>query len=349
MTTTDRQAQIAALIAQAQQLGLTAADLATNLKETPTVGDYINEILPTASAGQSHTYKPYLLMFASKYKDAGLDAITTTDVTRFVAGVQDNARATRGHRRNSRDGRSAKENSIAALRWMFQRAINDRIIRDNPASAVPKPGRPRTTRHGLSADQLTELFQATARGGDDPTLDALLVRFLVESGARREGAINLRLRDVDTERCTVLLREKNDKDGTEQPLSPSLIKAILDFARSRGASAPTDSVFRYKPQEAETVGPPLTRRRFDTLTNRWQATLPFAARLAVTPHVLRHTAIGLVESKTSYAVARAFARHTSKGEVTTTYLQRTIADVAQAIQELTEEEHPLAVDRWELS
>lgn len=347
MTTAQSDA-ITALLAQADALGISVADLAAAMSAAPTVSEYIASILPTATRGQEHTYTPYLQKFAATHGSLRLTEVTTTIATGFVENCQRDAVTTRGRRRNSRDGRSAKENAIAALRWMFTRAIGDHHVNDNPAAGVRKPARPRTTRHGLTASQVQELFQATASGGDDPALDALLVRFFLESGARREGVLSLRLRDIDQERSTVLLREKNDKDGSEQPVSPSLIRAVLAQARARGATAPEDAVFRYKPRKGTKVGAPLTRRRFNTLTNRWQATLPWAARVSVTPHVLRHTAIGLVESDAGYSVARAFARHQSKREVTTTYLQRTICDVAQAIERLTEEPHPLAARRWEL-
>ena len=71
---------------------------------------------------------------------------------------------------------------------------------------------------------------------DNPALDSLIVWFMVESGARDEGMLGLRLRDLDRDRCTVLLREKNDTDGCDQPISPGLLTALDAFARSRGAA-----------------------------------------------------------------------------------------------------------------
>lgn len=348
MTTTTHEATIAALLAEAAAHGISLQELAKAENDCTTVGGYITRVLPTASPGQARTYGPYLNMFAEQYGQRGLTTVTVTDITAFCQQVESHAVATRGQRRNARGGRSARENAIAGLRWLYTRAIGDNLATNNPALGVSKPPRPRQTRHGLTATQLTELFEATKTGGNDPTLDTLLTRFLVEAGARREGAINLRLRDLDPTRCTVLLREKNDQDGSDQPVSPGLIKALATFAKSRGAADPNDAVFRYLPKKGTHVGPPLTRRRFNTLADRWQETLPFAARLGVTPHSLRHTAVGMVESIAGYAIARQFARHHSNREVTTTYLQRDIHDVAWAIQQLTEEPHPLAKDRWQL-
>ncbi len=255
-------------------------------------------------------------MFSAAYGSRVLASFTVTDVTAFTQAVQERAVATRGERRNARGGRSARENSIAGLRWLFSRALGDRIVEDSPALAVAQPSRPRQTRHGLSAEQLWALFAATRSGGNDPALDSLIVRFMVESGARDEGMLGLRLRDLDRDRATVLLREKNDKDGRDQPVSPGLLAALAAFARSRGAARPGEAVFRYQPKKDARVGRPLTGRRLDTLTNRWHTELEFASRLGVTPHSLRHTAIGIVESVAGCAVARQFARHHSNREVT---------------------------------
>ena len=46
-------------------------------------------------------------------------------------------------RRNARDGRSAQEHLVAALRCLYQRAVEDGLIAevDNPARKVAKPRR----------------------------------------------------------------------------------------------------------------------------------------------------------------------------------------------------------------
>lgn len=312
-----------------------------------TVSAYIARVEATLTPGSRKTYLPYLKRLAGDCVGTlPLAAVTVTDLEGFVQRSTSLAAATRGERRNARGGRSAQENTVAALRWLFSRAVKDKHRTDNPALGLKKPARARTPRRGLTTEQLTELIEATSTGGNDPALDTLLVRFMLESGARRSGMISLRLRDLDPEACTVLLREKNDPDGTPQPVSPAMVNALSQFARSRGSKRPDDPVFRYRPKVGTDVGAPLTARRFNTLADRWQNTLPWAARLGVSPHTLRHTAIGLVEHLAGYAVAREFARHRDQREVTTTYLGRDISDVAFAVQQLTGQPHPLAKDRF---
>jgi integrase len=59
----------------------------------------------------------------------------------------------------------------------------------------------------------------------------LLTEFHLETGARREGALNLALDDLDERRSTVWLHEKFSKER-EQPISPSLLARIKALARA---------------------------------------------------------------------------------------------------------------------
>lgn len=165
----------------------------------------------------------------------------------------------------------------------------------------------------------------------DPDLDLLLVRFHLESGARREGALNLTLGRLDHRRATVWLDEKFDIER-EQPVSPSLLAEIEAHARSRGATKPEDPVFR------TARGVPISRRRYNTLFNHVQAALPWTDRTPVTAHVLRHTTATAVERIAGHAVAEAFLGHAP----TSVYTKARIEEVAAAIATLTGEPHPLA-------
>jgi hypothetical protein len=116
----------------------------------------------------------------------------------------------------------------------------------------------------------------------------LLIRFHLESGARREGAPNLRLRDLDGRRSSVWLREKFGLER-EQPLSPSLLRALEAHSANRGATVADHAVLRSR------RGRPITRRRYNTVFDRARPCLGWAERTPVSAHVLRHTAITSVE------------------------------------------------------
>jgi hypothetical protein len=101
-------------------------------------------------------------------------------------------------------GRSAEETRIAALRALFRRAVAAGLMLANPAKALPKRRRARSRRRKLTNTELDEPIDAIRVTSNDPDLDLLLVRFHLESGARRQDALNvrLRLRDIDPQRTT---------------------------------------------------------------------------------------------------------------------------------------------------
>jgi len=116
-------------------------------------------------------------------------------------------------RRNARGGRLAAEHLIAALRCLYKHAVNDGHVTDNPALKVAKPRRLPSTRRAIHDDRLAQIAHVAATTGDDPALDALLVRTHTETACRRGGALGLRPVDLDADQCLVLLRERAERRG----------------------------------------------------------------------------------------------------------------------------------------
>src|SRR6266567_101890 len=139
-------------------------------------------------------------------------------------------------RRNARGGRSAQEHLVAALRCLYQRAVDDGLITeaDNPAQKVAKPRRLPTTRRALPDVRLAEVNQAVAAGGDDPELDTLILRLHTETACRRGGALALRPADLDPDQCLILLREKGETVRW-QPVSPTLMSCLTRHGQERHA------------------------------------------------------------------------------------------------------------------
>jgi integrase/recombinase XerC len=157
------------------------------------------------------------------------------------------------------------------------------------------------------------------------------------SGARRQGALNLRRRDVDPIRATVWLREKGGGER-EQPVSPSLVALLEQHGERRGAVRLDDRVLR------AAHGAPLSARRYSTIFDQARICLSWADRTPVSAHVLRHTAITAIGRIAGYPVAQAFAGH-APPTVTGRYPHATLAEVAAAVATFTGEAHPLADGR----
>lgn len=303
----------------------------------PTIVEYAATVAAASRPGCARTYGTYWRKLVTAMGPRRLDEVRPSD----LAALARLAKSTAVVRRNHGSGIGAEENCVGAFRAFFALAVADGWLRENPALAVRKPKRHASDRHGLTDAQLRALYAVTAGGGNDPHLDLLLVRFHLETGARRGGALALRLRDLDMLNQRLLLREKGETRRW-QPVSRTLLLALQAHAEVRGASAPEDSVLRFLPTAGRTVGAPLTRRRYNTLADRWQRDLTDPALRGVSVHWLRHTAITNIERLAGFAVARAFAGHEVGREVTTSYIKASVPEVAAAVARLTGEPHPLA-------
>jgi integrase/recombinase XerC len=214
------------LLEEAHALGLDLADLiaadTVGAARMPTVRAYIEAIAPTFSPATAATYRPYSRLAVARLGDRRIADITVEDLTAVV-----DAAAARAQRcRPGSTGRASRESCVAALRALFRRAATAGLILVNPAAALTKPRRVRSRRRALDDHELAEVIDAVRTTSRDPDLDLLVIRFHLESGARRQGALNLRRRDLDPKRATVWLREKGEGER-EQPVSPSLVELRL--------------------------------------------------------------------------------------------------------------------------
>lgn len=321
------------------RLGINASTVLTPDWSTPrstTFGGYVPVVQTAVSEATHRTYLPYWTRILDHWADLELTAPTPTDIKQLAEVVRQNVVV----RRNARDGRGAVELFIAALRCIYQHAINDGLLNENqnPARKVCKPTRLPSGRYALPTDRLSQINNVAATTGNDPELDSLLLRFHQETAGRRGGALAMRTpQDLDSDQCLVRLHEKG---GTArwQPVSPTLMHALLDHGDARGAQ-PGEQLLRYR------NGSPLTRRRYDSLWNRLGHHVRWVAAQQVTTHWLRHTTLTWVERNFSYAIARAYAGHQeTSGDVgtTVTYVKAGIHEVATALAALTGEPHPLA-------
>ncbi|MER7283876.1 tyrosine-type recombinase/integrase [Dactylosporangium sp. NPDC000244] len=319
------------------KLGVSPEDLlqpASARTATPTFREYLPVVRAAVGPGTLRAYGSYWNRIEQQWGDRRMDEVKPTE----ISGLVELVKAGRVMRRNGRSGRGTAENLIAALRCVYNRAVDDGYLRkdDNPALKVAKPRRLPSTRGALADAKLAELNAAAASSGNDPELDALLLRLHTETACRRGGALALRPVDLDEGQCLVRLREKGETVRW-QPVSPTLMRYLLQHACERGAAA-EGQLLRYR------NGTPVTRRRYDHLFVRLGRLLPWVATQQVSIHWLRHTTLTWVERNFGYAIAQAYAGHAdSTGEVGTTarYVRAKLSEVAAALAALTAEPHPM--------
>jgi integrase/recombinase XerC len=333
-----QQAVVEAALVLLERMGLSPADLTAvpqSRKPVPTFAEYVPVVSAAVSAGTRRAYGSYWNRITEHWGDRRLDEIAPSEIRQLMAWVKTHVVA----RRNARGGRSAQEHLVAALRCVYQRAVEDGLIAeaDNPARKVAKPRRLPTTRRAVPGTRLAEINEAAATTGDDPELDTLLLRLHTETACRRGGALALRPTDLDPDQCLVLLREKGETVRW-QPVSPTLMTRLVQHGQDRHAPA-GGQLLRY------TDGRPVTSRRYDHLWTRMGRHLPWVRTQQISMHWIRHTTLTWVERNFGYAVARAYAGHTdSSGEAgaTSTYVRASLSEVAAALAALTGEPHPLA-------
>ena len=320
------------------RLGISPADLlatAPDRAPAPTFAEYIPIVRAAVAPEPAACTAPT----GTGSSSTGAPAGSTNRPRREIHQLAEHLKANVVARRNARGGRGAAEHLIAALRCLYRHAEDDGHIPagDNPARKVAKPRRLPSTRRAVPDTRLAEINHVAATTGNDPALDALLLRLHTETACRRGGALALRRVDLDPDQCLIRLREKGETVRW-QPVSPTLMAYLHQHAEQRGAPA-TGQLLRYAD------GRPITSRRYDHLWVRIGRHLPWVATQQISTHWLRHTTLTWVERNFGYAVARAYAGHTdSNGHAgtTATYVRASLPEIAAALAALTGEPHPLA-------
>lgn len=161
-------------------LGVHAADLQAALT-LPTIAEFLPRVFEAATPAMRRTYGPYWTKAEDRFGSRMLDELQPSDIGAFRQQAITSAR----RRRNSRDGRYAGESAVRAMRVIYRLAVADGLIRPdhNPASTVKFPRRTRSTRRGLSREEVADLNLAIRTSGNDPVLDSLLLRLHLETAA----------------------------------------------------------------------------------------------------------------------------------------------------------------------
>lgn len=305
-------------------------------KIVPTFNEYVRVVADAISPSSTRTWRHYWRVLTEEWGDRRIDEPTASEISKLANIVQQRA----ARRTNSRDGRGAKTTFIDAVRALYAQAVNDGLVElaRNPAAKVKKPRRYRSFRRALSHQQLVDINEVASTTGNDPHLDALLIRLHTETACRRGGALALRPIDLNHTDSTVRLREKGGT-SREQPVSPTLLIALTEHTALRhpeGDSA--DRLLRTR------TGAPMQVSRYNALWTRLGEHLPWINSAGITAHWLRYTTLTWVERNFGYAVAAAYAGHSGGHQTgsTLTYVAATLEEIATALATLTGEPHPLA-------
>ena len=154
-----QQAAVDAALVVLKSMGLSPDDLTAAPRDraaVPTFAEYVPVVSATVTDGTRKAYGSYWNRVVEQWGTRRLDEPTPSEIRQLMAYVRANAVP----RRNTRGGRSAAENLIAALRCLYKRAEEDGLIdeagqpRPQGSQAAPPavhpPGR---GRHPAGGDQ----------------------------------------------------------------------------------------------------------------------------------------------------------------------------------------------------
>jgi len=304
--------EVAAALLMLSRMGLSLDDLVnvTPPKVVPTFAEFVPQVRAAVTDGTIKAYGSYWDRMVEKWGDRRLDDVTPLELKQFAEEL----RARRVRRRNGRSGDGTVENFVGAARCLYRHAVAEGYIAAgaDPSQKVAKPRRPGSVRTALRPERLGELAEVASTTGDDPELDALIIRLHTETACRRGAALKLRPMDLDRDDCLVRLREKG---GTErwQPVSATLMRHLVHHATTRHATE-RGPLLRYA------SGRRITYRSYDHLFLRLGKHLDWAAKANVSAHWIRHTTLTWVERNFGLAVAEAYAGHKPQSGDTSTTL-----------------------------
>lgn len=186
--------------------------------ETITLADlvirYRDTVIPKKRHGETDTFAMELILRHSISKKK-LSALTPADFSSY-----------RDERLETVSAATLKR-QLTPIRHMFSYARDewDIPIRDNPLSKVKLTGTDKRRERRLRAGELDRLVAAAGKTRNPFLLP--VIRFALETAMRRGEILNLRVRDVDIERCTATIRESKNGHSRTIPLS-SLGVALLE-------------------------------------------------------------------------------------------------------------------------
>lgn len=195
---------------------------------------------------------------------------------------------------------------LSALRGVFQEAINQRLIKANPAADVRAPKTGKHLPNALSPDAMQRLLDFPIDPNDiEATRDQAIYELLYSSGLRLAEVLSLTVRDVHGIPEELKVLGKGNKERIV-PVGNKARSALAKWLEKRTEwdNKQTDRVFITK--NGLGVSPRTVQRRLDL---RAQAA---GLDQHVHPHALRHSAAThLLESSGDLRAIQEFLGHQS--------------------------------------
>ena len=221
---------------------------------------------------------------------------------------------------------SSVNRKISSLKSLYLYLIKKNILKNSPISEVITPKKEKYLPSSMSEDEVDRLLKSPDTSNKIEKRDKAMIEMLYATGMRISELVNLKLTDVDMQRCVAKVFGKGKKERLI-PFGEAALEALSDYISDRDKSASKEIFLSNR-------GKKLSRVAF------WQRIKIYLIREnlknSISPHTLRHAfATHLLNRGADLRSVQLLLGHS---DLSTTQIYTHIAK--QRLSEVLKKHHP---------
>ena len=221
---------------------------------------------------------------------------------------------------------SSVNRKISSLKSLYLYLIKKNILKNSPISEVITPKKEKYLPSSMSEDEVNRLLKSPDTSNKIEKRDKAMIEMLYATGMRISELVNLKLTDVDMQRCVAKVFGKGKKERLI-PFGEAALEALSDYISDRDKSASKEIFLSNR-------GKKLSRVAF------WQRIKIYLIREnlknSISPHTLRHAfATHLLNRGADLRSVQLLLGHS---DLSTTQIYTHIAK--QRLSEVLKKHHP---------
>ncbi len=171
---------------------------------------------------------------------------------------------------------------LSTLKSFYKHLIRQRIINNNPVERLIRPKSDKKLPEFINKEKLEILFDSCIFETDYKGLkERLILELFYASGIRRAELINLKIKDVDINSCSIKVLGKRNKERII-PMPNSILNLIIEYLKHRKEDA-TEEKFFFITQKGKMLYPQYVNR----VVKKYLSLAAYQKQLS--PHILRHS------------------------------------------------------------
>jgi len=221
---------------------------------------------------------------------------------------------------------SSVNRKISSLKSLYLYLIKKNILKNSPISEVITPKKEKYLPSSMSEDEVDRLLKSPDTSNKIEKRDKAMIEMLYATGMRISELVNLKLTDVDLQRCVAKVFGKGKKERLI-PFGEAALEALSDYISDRDKSVSKEIFLSNR-------GKKLSRVAF------WQRIKIYLIREnlknSISPHTLRHAfATHLLNRGADLRSVQLLLGHS---DLSTTQIYTHIAK--QRLSEVLKKHHP---------